>query len=96
MNGDINDDSLDQSVYQLSAADRAALTAAGYTGFPLVSTPANTPFPSWRCIAQALQRDEPAEKCNGLLNTTESTPAQLRRGWPDHAGSARLAASAAS
>ena len=34
LNGDLNDDSLDQSVYQPSAAERAALTAAGYTGFP--------------------------------------------------------------
>ena len=69
LNGDINDDSLDQSVYQPNAAERAALTAAGYTGFPTAGeNAANTPFPSWRCIAQALLRDEPAEKCNGLLN----------------------------
>ncbi len=68
-NGDINEGSLDQSVYQPSAADRTALTAAGYTGFPLAgATAANTPFPFWRCIAQGLLRDEPGEKCNGLLN----------------------------
>ena len=68
-NGDINEGSLDQSVYQPSAADRTALAAAGYSGFPLSgATAANTPFPFWRCIAQALQRDEPGEKCNGLLN----------------------------
>ena len=73
LNGDINEDSLDQSVYQPSAADIRALTAAGYTGFPLSGANAvNTPFPSWRCIAQALLRDEPAEKCNGLLNRTWS------------------------
>lgn len=72
-NGDINDGSLDQSVYQTSAADRAALAAAGYSGYPVSgATAANTPFPSWRCIAQALQRDEPAEKCNGLINRTQS------------------------
>jgi outer membrane receptor protein involved in Fe transport len=71
LNGDINEDSLDQSVYQPSAADIAALTGAGYTGFPTSGANAgNTPFPFWRCIAQALQRDEPAEKCNGLLNRT--------------------------
>jgi outer membrane receptor protein involved in Fe transport len=70
VNGDINEDSLDQSVYQLSVADQRALTAAGYTGFPTSGANAsNTPFPYWRCIAQALQRDEPAEKCNGLINT---------------------------
>lgn len=70
LNGDINEGSLDQSVYQPSAADQAALRAAGYTGFPTAgATAANTLFPFWRCIAQALQRDEPGEKCNGLLNT---------------------------
>lgn len=73
LNGDINEDSLDQSVYQPSAADRAALAAAGYTGFPASgATAANTPFPFWRCLAQSLQRDEPAKKCNGLLNRTHS------------------------
>ncbi len=74
LNGDINEDSLDQSVYQPSAAERAALAAAGYTGFPVSgATAANTPFPFWRCIANVLLRDEPAEKCNGLLNRTHST-----------------------
>ncbi len=73
LNGDLNSDSLDQSVYQPSAADIAALTKAGYTGFPTSGANAsNTPFPKWRCIAQALQRDEPGEKCNGLLNRTAS------------------------
>ena len=73
LNGDINDDSLDQSVYQPSAADIAALRAAGYTGFPTSGANAsNTSFPFWRCIAQALQRDEPGEKCNGLLNRGHS------------------------
>ena len=73
VNGDLNDDSLDQSVYQLSAADIRALTAAGYTGFPITgSNASNTPFPKWRCIAQALQRDEPGEECNGLLNGTST------------------------
>lgn len=70
-NGDINEASLDQSLYQPNAAERAALTAAGYRGFPLSGENAqNTPFPSWRCIANVLLRDEPAEKCNGLLNRT--------------------------
>jgi outer membrane receptor protein involved in Fe transport len=68
-NGDMNENSLDQSVYQSSAADIRALTAAGYSGFPTSgATAANTPFPFWRCIAQTLQKDEPAEKCNGLIN----------------------------
>jgi len=74
LNGDINEGSLDQSVYQPSAADIRALTAAGYTGFPTAgANAANTPFPFWRCIAQALQRDEPGENCDGLLNRTTTT-----------------------
>lgn len=73
LNGDVNEDSLDQSLYQPNAAERAALAAAGYTGFPASgATAANTPFPFWRCIANVLLRDEPAEKCNGLLNRTHS------------------------
>ncbi len=73
LNGDLNDDSLDQSVYQPSAAEIAALTKAGFSGFPTSGANAtNTPFPKWRCIGQALLRDEPAEKCNGLLNRTNS------------------------
>ena len=69
MNGDINEDSLDQSLYQPNAAERAALTAARYSGFPVAGeTAANTPFPRWRCIANVLLGDEPAEKCNGLIN----------------------------
>jgi outer membrane receptor protein involved in Fe transport len=73
-NGDINDESLDQAVYQPNAAEQAALAAAGYTGFPTSGENAsNTPFPSWRCIANALLNDEPNEKCNGLLNSTNTT-----------------------
>src|SRR5690606_24404947 len=69
LNGDVNDDSLDQAVLQPGAEEIAALTAAGYTGFPSSgATTANTPFPKWRCIANALLLDEPAEKCNGVLN----------------------------
>ena len=33
----------------------------------------NTAFPFSSCIAQALQNDEPAEKCNGLLNRTRTS-----------------------
>lgn len=68
-NGDINEEALDQALYQPNAAERAALAAAGYTGFPESGeTAANTPFPSWRCIANTLLNDEPSEKCNGLIN----------------------------
>jgi outer membrane receptor protein involved in Fe transport len=72
-NGDINEESLDQSLYQPNAAERAALSAAGFTGFPFSGeNAANTPFPKWRCIANGLLNDEPAEKCNGLLNRGRS------------------------
>ncbi|MEO7652062.1 MAG: carboxypeptidase regulatory-like domain-containing protein, partial [Bryobacteraceae bacterium] len=72
-NGDINEDSLDEAIYQPGAAEIRALTAAGYTGFPTSgATAANTPFPFWRCIGNALLRDEPGKKCNGLINLTRS------------------------
>jgi outer membrane receptor protein involved in Fe transport len=68
VNTNLNTDSLDEAVYQPSPADQAALRAAGYTGFPTSGANAsNTPFPFWRCIAQALQLAEPAEKCNAAL-----------------------------
>ena len=70
-NGDVNEGALGQNPYQPSAVERAALAAAGYSGFPASGeTQANTPFPSWRCIANALLNDEPNEKCNGLINRT--------------------------
>ena len=72
-NGDINEASLDQSLYQPTAAERAALAAAGYTGVPASgASAANTPFPFWRCIGNALIRDDPAQRCNGLLNRTRT------------------------
>jgi len=71
VNPNLNTDSLDESVYQPTAADQAALKAAGYTGYPTSgATAANTPFPYWRCIAQALQLAEPVEKCNGIIVTS--------------------------
>ena len=79
LNGDVNEDSLDQAIYQPSAAEQAALTAAGYTGFPTSGANAsNTPFPYWRCIGNVLLNDEPAEKCNGLINRTHTAAGQRR------------------
>jgi outer membrane receptor protein involved in Fe transport len=73
LNGDINEESLDQALYQPSAAERAALAAAGYGSIPASGLEAsNTPFPSLRCIANVLAGDEPAEKCNGLINRGDS------------------------
>jgi outer membrane receptor protein involved in Fe transport len=69
-NGDINNDSFDQSLYTLSNRDKAALTGAGIP-FPTTPiTPANTPYPYLRCIAQALAKTEPAEKCTGVFTDT--------------------------
>lgn len=68
-NGDSNEGSLDQSVYQPSAAERAALIAAGYTTVPVSGASAATmPFPFLRCIGNILLQDEPGEQCNGLIN----------------------------
>jgi outer membrane receptor protein involved in Fe transport len=85
-NGDLNENSLDQAVYQPTPAEQAALTAAGYTGFPTSgASAANTPFPFWRCIANVLLNDAPGELCTGLVNRTatdqhnEGATAQLTR-----------------
>jgi len=72
-NGDVNDEALGESLYQPGAGERSALAAAGYSGFPAGGASAsNTPFPRWRCIANALLNDEPNEKCNGLVNRTDT------------------------
>lgn len=72
-NGDINEEALSQSLYQPTAGERAALAAAGYTGVPVSGANAsNTPFPYWRCLANALLADEPNEKCSGLINRTRT------------------------
>ena len=51
-------------------ARRRRVTPASRRAAP---TPSNTPFPSWRCIGNVLLNDEPAEKCNGLINRTETS-----------------------
>ena len=93
LNGDLNEGVLGQNPYQPNAAEQAALQAAGYSGFPTSGeTQANTPFPRWRCIANALLNDEPNEKCNALLNSTRSSQHNqgvslqitYRSQWADH------------
>lgn len=72
-NGDLNDDSFDQDLYNLSSADVSALTSAGYTNFPVTGNATREPFPHWRCIAQVLENDtggEPAERCDGVITRT--------------------------
>jgi outer membrane receptor protein involved in Fe transport len=71
VNGDVNEASLDQNVYQPTASERAALAAAGHTDVPAGGADAaNTPFPFWRCLANVLLNDEPGVQCNGLINHT--------------------------
>jgi outer membrane receptor protein involved in Fe transport len=76
-NGDLNENSLGESVYYTqSAADKAWLLANGY-GNPAKESStskssATYAFPSLRCIAQAGMNAEPNEKCNGLINTTST------------------------
>jgi outer membrane receptor protein involved in Fe transport len=73
LNGDINEESLGQSIYQPNEEELAALAGAGFLGVPdSGATASNTPFPSWRCIANVLLNDEPGERCNGLINRTDS------------------------
>lgn len=85
-NGDINEEALDQNTYLTGSGDgslsshsanRRWLYANGHAGqFPSAAeSSANTPFPRWACIAQAGLADEPAEKCTGLINRTETTQA---------------------
>lgn len=96
VNGDINDEAFTESVYQPSAAERAALAGAGFAGYPASgATASNTPFPKWRCIANGLLNTEPGEKCNGLVNRTDTRQqnhglaaqlsAQASAGSVDHA-----------
>jgi outer membrane receptor protein involved in Fe transport len=54
LNGDANEDSLDQSVYL--PGENAQ----------------NTPFPLARCLNEVALRNEPGEKCNGLINRTNT------------------------
>jgi outer membrane receptor protein involved in Fe transport len=72
-NANLNSNSFDEQVYTLSAADQAALKAAGYTGYPTGPQNASTmPFPYWRCIAQALQLADPSSRCDGAIFSTWS------------------------
>jgi outer membrane receptor protein involved in Fe transport len=74
LNGDLNDDALEESVYQPGAAERAALATAGYPDVPASGLNAgNTPFPFLRCLGNVLLQDEPGEKCNGLNNRTHTS-----------------------
>jgi outer membrane receptor protein involved in Fe transport len=67
INGNANTSALTHQIYQPNAADQAALTAAGYTGFPTSgANVSNTPFPKWRCIAQVLRNGNPDAYCDAI------------------------------
>ena len=67
-NANYNTDALGQDIYQPTRDEQAALAAAGYTGFPAGgATIANTPFPKWPCLAEALQLGDPDEACDGVV-----------------------------
>ena len=72
-NGDLNDDSFSQDLYDLGPDDIAALAAAGYTNFPITGDATTEPFPYWLCLAQTLQNDtggDPSSTCNGVITRT--------------------------
>ena len=67
INPNFNTDSLGNSIYQPNSRELATLAAAGYTGVPTSgATAANTPFPKWRCIAEALELRDPDDDCDGV------------------------------
>src|SRR5580692_2241059 len=67
IDANLNTDSFDESVYQPNAKELATLAAAGYTGIPTSGlSAANTPFPKYRCIAEALVNGDADDRCNGI------------------------------
>ena len=93
-NADINEESLDQSLYQPNTSERAILALNGYPGIPSSGLDSsNTPFPFLRCVANVLLQDEPSEKCNGLINRTRSLQRNYglsgQLSWLPSAGSRR-------
>lgn len=72
-NGDFNDDSFGENLYDLTTDDITALTAAGYSGFPTTGNPATEPFPFWSCLANVLRNNtggDPSDFCNGVITRT--------------------------
>ncbi len=67
IDANFNTDVLGNQIYQPTPQEQAVLSAAGYTGFPTSgATIANTPFPKWPCIAEALQLGNPDGTCDGV------------------------------
>jgi outer membrane receptor protein involved in Fe transport len=73
-NGDLNDDSFSEDLYDLSDDDINALTNAGYTNFPTSGDSTTEPFPYWLCLAQVIENDSgstPSSSCNGVITRTK-------------------------
>jgi outer membrane receptor protein involved in Fe transport len=67
IDANFNTDAIGGLIYQPNAEEQQVLAAAGYTGFPTSgATIANTPFPKWACIAEALQLGNPDQACDGV------------------------------
>jgi outer membrane receptor protein involved in Fe transport len=67
IDANFNTDVLGNDIYQPNAEEQGVLSAAGITGFPASgATQANTPFPKYACIAEALQLGDPDDFCDGV------------------------------
>lgn len=64
INPNLSNNSFDESLYNMSAGDIAALNAAGYYGFPTTGNGTTQPFPFWRCLGEAYSHNEPIENCD--------------------------------
>ncbi len=68
INANLNTGSFGESAYQPSAADIAALTAAGYTGFSASGADAsNTPFPNGAASRKRCSTVSRSEKCDAVV-----------------------------
>ena len=66
INPNSNGNVVGNDIYQPTPDEQAVLAAAGYTGFPTSGADiANTPFPKWACIAEALSLGSPDSTCDG-------------------------------
>lgn len=66
INPNFNPNILGNDIYQPTASEQAILSAADYTGFPASGAGiANTPFPFWSCIAEAISAGNPDSACDG-------------------------------
>ena len=84
INPNFNTDALGNQIFQPNAAEQAVLAAAGYTGFSTSGANAsNTPFPKFRCIANALEQNDPDERCDGVIIYS-------KEGQNDYGGSGQL------